>query len=101
MAASIYPDYPPDLTPEHRKYLLSTLNDWSIANGLAVRPSSGLVAEDSDPSGVLAVTAPVTLFPSLFPKNSFNHARALQQAYNTLYVAISRNEEWLGEVIQE
>ena len=101
MAASIYPDYPPDLTPEQRKHLYISLNDWSIANGLAVRPSSNFVAESVDPSGVLAVTTPVTLFPSLFPENSFTHAKALQYAYNALYVAISQNEEWLGEVIQE
>ncbi|MCJ1282974.1 hypothetical protein MMC26_002301 [Xylographa opegraphella] len=101
MAAFIYPNYPPDLNPEQRKHLLTSLNDWSIANGLAVRPSSNFVVENTDPSGVLAVTAPVTLFPSLFPKNSFNHAKTLQPAYNTLYAAISRDEEWLGEVIQE
>ncbi|MCJ1435838.1 hypothetical protein MMC27_005214 [Xylographa pallens] len=101
MAASIYSNFPPYLIPEQRKHLLTTLNDWSLANGLAVRPSSNFVSEHTDPSGVLAVTAPVTLFPSLFPKNSFNHAKTLQQAYNRLYVAISRNEEWLGEVIQE
>ncbi|MCJ1404504.1 hypothetical protein MMC11_007730 [Xylographa trunciseda] len=101
MATSIYPSYPPDLNPEQRKHLLITLHDWSIANGLAVRPSSNFVPENTDPSGVLAVTAPVTLFPSIFPETQFNHARALQKAYNTLYVAISRDEEWLGDVIQE
>ena len=101
MAASVSPDYPPDLAPEQRDHVLFTLNDWSIAHGLAVRPSSTFVAKESDPSGVLAVTAPVTVFPSLFPKDLFSHAKALQQAYNTLYAGISRDEEWLGQVVQE
>ncbi|MCJ1394693.1 hypothetical protein MMC18_007573 [Xylographa bjoerkii] len=101
MAASIYPDYPPDLSPEQRENLLFTLNDWSIAHGLAVRPSSTFVGEKTDPSGVLAVTAPVTLFPSLFPNNLFSHAKALQRAYNKLYAAISMDEGWLGQIIQE
>ena len=101
MAASIVPEYPPDLTPEQEQYLLTSLNDWSIANGLAVRPSPAFVPSEQDPAGVLAVTAPVTLFPSPFPKACFEEARAIQTAYNELYAAIARDEEWLGEVIQE
>lgn len=101
MAASIYPEYPPDLTAEQKDHLLFNLNDWAIANGLAVRPSPTFVSSDSDPSGVLAVTAPVTLFPSLFPKSCFQEARAIQKAYNGLYAAIASDQEWLGQVIQE
>ncbi|MCJ1248167.1 hypothetical protein MMC30_005384 [Trapelia coarctata] len=101
MAASIYPEYPPELTPEQEEYLLSNLNDWSIANGLAVRPSASFVSQEADPSGVLAVTAPVTLFPSPFPKACFEEARSIQTAYNELYAAIASDEEWLGDIIQE
>ncbi|MCJ1478658.1 hypothetical protein MMC13_007339 [Lambiella insularis] len=101
MAASTYPVYPPDLTPEQKEYLLASLNDWSIAHGLAVRPSPAFVSEDSDPSGVLAVTAPVTLFPSLFPRSCFEEARSIQKTYNELYAAIASDEEWLGEVMPE
>ena len=101
MAVSIYPDYPPALTSAQSEYLLSNLKDWSIANGLTVRPSSGLVSENIDPSGVLAVTAPVTLFPSPFPRACFEEARGIQEAYNKLYAAISRNEGWLSEIVQE
>lgn len=101
MAASIYPQYPPELTAEQEEYLLFNLNDWSIANGLAVRPSASFLSPDKDPSGVMAVTAPVTLFPSPFPRACFEEARAIQTAYNKLYAAIARDEEWLGEIIQE
>jgi len=101
MAASIYPQYPLELTAEQEEYLLLNLNDWSIANGLAVRPSASFVSQEVDPSRVLAVTAPVTLFPSLFPRACFEEARSIQTAYNELYAAIARDEEWLGEIIQE
>ena len=101
MAASIFPDYPPTLTPEQSDYLLSNLKDWSILNGLAVRPSSSFISADIDPSGSLAVTAPVTLFPSLFPQACFDEAKAIQTAYNELYAAIASDETWLGEVVQE
>ena len=101
MAASIYPDYPPALTQEQSDYLLSNIKDWSILNGLAVRPSSLFVPENMDPSRSLAVTAPVTLFPSLFPRACFDEARAIQTAYNELYASIANDEAWLGEVVKE
>ena len=101
MAATIYPDYPPVLDSEQLDYLLSNIKDWSILNGLAVRPSSSFVSEELDPSRCLAVTAPVTLFPSLFPRACFEEARAIQIAYNELYACIANNEEWLGEVVKE
>lgn len=101
MAASIYPDFPPQLTEEQSDYLLTSLKDWSIAHGLAVRPSPAFVSEEVDPSGVLATTAPITLFPSPFPRSCFEEARAIQVAYNELYAAIARDEEWLGAIVEE
>ena len=101
MATSLYPDYPPNLTAEQSDYLLTNLKDWSILNGLAVRPSLSFVSEAVDPSRSLAVTAPVTLFPSLFPKFCFEEARAIQKAYNELYAVIARDEDWLREIVDE
>ena len=101
MAASIYPDYPPVLDSEQLGYLLSNIKDWSILNGLAVRPSSSFVSEEIDPTRSLAVTAPVTLFPSLFSRACFEEAREIQHAYNELYACIANDEEWLGEVVKE
>lgn len=101
MAASLYPDYPPNLSAEQSDYLLTNLKDWSILHGLAVRPSFSFVSETVDPSRSLAVTAPVTLFPSLFPRVCFEEARAIQKAYNELYALIARDEDWLQEIIEE
>ena len=101
MAASMYPEYPPSLSAEQSDYLLTNLKDWSILNGLTVRPSFSFVSEAVDPSRSLAVTAPVTLFPSLFPRVCFEEARAIQKAYNELYALIARDEDWLQEVVEE
>lgn len=101
MAASIYPDYPPETTPAQLEYLLSNLKDWSIAHGLAVRPSPTFVAESLDPAGVLANSAPVTLFPSPFPKACFEDAAGMQTYYNELYAAIAQDEEWLRVIVEE
>jgi len=101
MAASIYPTYPPNLTPEQLDYLLSNAKDWSILNGLAVRPSEKYISKEVDPSSSLAVTAPVTLFPSLFPRACFDEARAIQYAYNELYSMVARDERWLEKIVEE
>jgi hypothetical protein len=101
MATSIYPEWPPRLNPEQEEYLVSNIKDWSVAHGLAVRPSPAFVPSEIDPTTSLATTAPVTLFPSPFPRPCFQEARAIQETYNTLYASIARDEKWLGEIVQE
>ena len=101
MNRSIYPQYPPDLTEQESNSLLTTIKDWSIAHGLAVRPASSWVSETQDPNGSLAVTAPVTVFPSLFPRNCFENGLAIQNAYNELYAAIASDELWLQHIVEE
>ena len=93
--------YPPSLTDAQTNNLLSNIKDWSIFNGLAVRPPQTYVPGDVDSSRSLATTAPVTLFPSLFPRSCFQEARSIQCAYNELYAAIAQDEQWLGEVVKE
>jgi len=101
MASSLYPPYPPTLNPDEEDYLLSNLKDWSIAHGLAVRPAESYVTKETDPAGALATTAPVTLFPSLFPRRCFEQAKAVSKAYNELYSAIASDEEWLRGIVEE
>lgn len=101
MASISYADYPPKLSQEEEQYLLSNLKDWSIAHGLAVRPAPSFVEPSQDPSGVLANTAPVTLFPSLFPRSCFEQGLAIQKTYNELYSAIARDELWLKSIVEQ
>ncbi len=93
--------YPPNLDGPEQDGLVQTVKDWTIANGLAVRPPPAVVAADADPSGILATSAPVTLFPSPFPRTCFEQARAVQQTYNELYAKISQDEEFLGRIVAE
>lgn len=97
----MYPEYPPKLNDEQTEYLLSNLKDWSIAHGLAVRPATSYVSTEQDPSGALATTAPVTLFPSLFPRICFEQAQSVVRAYNELYSAIASDEAWLKTIVEE
>ena len=101
MSSISHADYPPELSTEEEQYLLSNLKDWSIAHGLAVRPAPSFVHSSQDPAGVLATTAPVTLFPSLFPGSCFREGLAIQKSYNELYSAIARDEAWLQSIVEE
>jgi glutathione synthase len=101
MIKKMTPNYPPELTSEQAEYLLSNLKNWSILNGLAVRPSHNYISKDVDRSDSIAIPAPVTLFPSVFPRSCFNEARDIQQAFNELYAAIATDEAWLMDAIAE
>ncbi|KAF1971783.1 glutathione synthase [Bimuria novae-zelandiae CBS 107.79] len=101
MGGDSHDSYPPELSPEEADFLLTSLKDWSIAHGLAVRPAPSFVQPNQDPAGVLAATAPVTLFPSLFPRKCFEEGLSIQTAYNELYSAIARDEDWLKGIVEE
>lgn len=93
--------YPPALTIAESERILSTIKDWSITHGLTVRPPLAQVSTEADPHGVLATTAPVTLFPSPFPRVCFDQAKSIQKAYNQLYASIAQDESFLGDIVQE
>jgi len=99
--ADRYADYPPEISPEQQEHLATTVKNWSIEHGLTVRPAPSFVAQDLDPHGILATNAPVTLFPSPFPRACFEQAKSLQKAYNELYAAISNDEDWLENIMRE
>jgi len=97
---SIYPPYPPALSPDQTTYLTNLIKEWSISHGLTVRPASTVVAAEHDQGQILATTAPITLFPSLFPLQCYHEALMLQTAYNELYMNVAKDEEWLGSVVE-
>ncbi|EAQ90938.1 hypothetical protein CHGG_02873 [Chaetomium globosum CBS 148.51] len=92
--------YPPTLDDALEKdRLAQAIKDWTIANGLAVRPPPAVASNNLE--GILAMSAPVTLFPSPFPKSCFEEAKAIQTKYNELYARISQDEEYLSGLVQE
>lgn len=92
--------YPPNIEDQaERDALAQEIKDWSIAHGLAVRPPPAVV--EDNPRGILAMNAPVTLFPSPFPRSCFEEAVAIQKTYNELYASISNDEEFLGGLVHE
>lgn len=93
--------YPPVLEEQESERLVQVVKDWTVGNGLAVRPPASVAPAELDPRGVLATSAPVTLFPSPFPQVCFEQAKAVQTAYNELYARISQDEDFISRVVQE
>lgn len=100
MASSQAP-YLPNLDVSEQARLVETAKDWAIAHGLAVRPPPSVVSADADPTDILASHAPVTLFPSPFPRACFEQARSVQKAYNELYARISQDEGFVSQIVKE
>ena len=101
MASLTSGQYPPELKPEEHEHLIETIKDWTIGNGLAIRPPPTVIPSEADPTGVAAVSAPVTIFPSPFPRVCFEQGRVVQQSYNELYAAVSRDEQFLSDMVKE
>jgi hypothetical protein len=95
LMADILPSYPPSLGPEPLSFLVSSLTDYCLSHGIAVRP---LQASEGNH---LASHAPVTLFPSLFPRQAWQAALEVQTTYNLLYAKIANDVEWLGRIMDE
>ncbi|ROT38795.1 glutathione synthetase [Sodiomyces alkalinus F11] len=93
--------YPPRLNQAESDDLVQAVKNWALAHGLTIRPQPSVVSDDVDPQGLLAINVPVTLFPSPFPRQCFDQARSVQQTYNELYAAISRDEEFLAGAVDE
>lgn len=101
MAEKIFQNYPPPLSEDQQSYLSSFVKNWTAQHGLLVRPSTAIVPEQHNPNSNLATNAPVSLFPSPFPRKLFNQAQSLQTVYNELYAAIACNEDFLESVMKE
>jgi hypothetical protein len=95
LMADILPSYPPSLPPKALHFLLTSLTDYCLSHGVTVRP-----AQPSE-GNHLASHAPVTLFPSLFPRTAWEQAIQVQTTYNILYAKIANDEEWLGKIMDE
>lgn len=92
---------PSGLSPQERDHLVDVVKDWATANGLTIRPLPSAASQEIDPAGALATHAPVTLFPSRFPRKCYEQATSVQKAYNELYARISGDEEFISGLVKE
>ena len=98
---SVYVNYPPRLTSLQQSTLVQCVKDWSLENELIVLKAPFDGGDDAEQKRTKFTNAPLTLFPSPFPKALFEQAQSIQTLYNELYAAISSDEDWLEGVVRE
>jgi glutathione synthase len=88
--------YPPLLSDEQYEVLISDIKDWQITHGSLLK----LVHTDEE-NTVQCQPVGTTLFPTLFPRDLFHEAHALQKEYNKLYTAVAEDDKWLLDVLKD
>ena len=86
--------YPPRLSDEQYEALVSDIKDWQITHGSLLK----LVHTDEE-NTVQCQPVGTTFFPTLFPRELFDEAHALQAIFNKLYAAVAEDDEWLRDVL--
>ena len=86
-------DYPPTVSYDQLSNLIFNIKDWQITHGMQLKYGPDAESVSSTPIGV-------SVFPTPFPRFLFEQAQTLQPIYNTLYAAISEDEDWLYEVLR-
>jgi glutathione synthetase len=84
--------YPPEIPVKREKLILRAIQDWSLAHGLVI------LSGEATGGGI---PAPVTIYPTPFPKHGFDEALEVQKPFHDLYHAVCKNEEWLVQELTE
>jgi glutathione synthase len=87
--------YPPVYDDKTLSYLVSSITEFCHGQGIVIR---GKLPSPTDATS-LAQAAPVTLFPTLFPRNTWKEALEVQTIYNLLYAKVSNDELWMKEIL--
>ena len=111
------PKWPPEVTEAHLETLTLLATTFALSHGLLYLPvSSSSPSSSAAPAPVLAtppkftthtpaptsaIHAPLTIFPTPFPRRLFTHAQHLQRAYNVLYARIAMDWTFLDTVMGE
>lgn len=94
MPAFDFTQWPPQLSEKDRETLQLRAASYALAHGLLYLPVGV-----QPPVPTSAIHAPISLFPSPFPKGRFEQAQKLQTIYNVLYSRIAMDTEFLDQVM--
>ena len=84
----------PELSHDQEKELVTNLSQWSLGNGLVMYPPNF--------EGFQANVAPITLFPTPIPKESFHRAVKVQKLFNELYInVITKDVKWFLSILED
>lgn len=91
------------LTEEQLIILKDAALDFALSHGLVVRPPSTPLSKDDPHHATLStgvINAPVSLFPTPFPKRAFHDAVQIQPLFNQLVHDISEDDAFLKEIME-
>lgn len=84
----------PSLLQLQEDDLQLALTQWSLGNGLTMYPPGFNVSSTG--------AAPVTFFPTPFPRTAFQTAIDVQKVFNELYIGVvSRQKSWLLQILED
>lgn len=92
-------EFPPRIEQEYEKELIENLRAYCLGNGLVLLPPPS--KDDKAVKTNTGVQAPVSLFPTPFPKKLYGEANNVGIIFNELYANISRDIEFIDEVMSE
>jgi len=96
MASSFdFASWPPSLTTAQLENLTIYATSYCLCHSLLYLPP----AKQPPIVPSAAIHAPISLFPSPFPRELFEQGRRIQRTYNILYSRIAMDEEFLDKVM--
>ncbi|WVF69870.1 glutathione synthetase [Kwoniella sp. CBS 6097] len=87
------PEWPPATTAEQHAELIQLSSTYALSHGFTLLPPNS-----SNPP-TSAIPAPLSLFPTPFPRKLYELAISLQPVYNALYARIALDWEFLDRVM--
>jgi hypothetical protein len=100
MSETFFPKYPPNVSDENLQSLKNLAIDWSLAHGLTIRPPPDVLPINVS-NNSFVMHAPVSLFPSPFPRKTYYEAIELQPKFNLLFHKLSQDSEFITQVVEE
>lgn len=87
------PSWPPEVTEEQRAHLVNLSTTYALSHGFTLLPPNSTTPPTH------TISAPLSLFPTPFPKTLYDFVVKLQPIYNLLYARIALDWEFLDEVM--
>ncbi|WVR04500.1 glutathione synthetase [Kwoniella sp. DSM 27419] len=87
------PEWPPALSPEQHDQLVLLSSTYALSHGFTLLPPNSAHPPTS------AISAPLSLLPTPFPRGAYDLAVSLQTMYNALYARIALDWEFLDRVM--
>lgn len=93
-SSSVFSEWPPEVTEAQLETLHLRGTTFALSHGLLYLPPNQPTTTPTS-----AIHAPLSLFPSPFPRSLFHLAQRLQSTYNILYARIAMDDEFLDRVM--